>query len=354
MGTHPIFESDFDCLTAMPKQYGLIIKNKKEPKLLQKSKLSFFDDDEDDELAKTTIEREIKESNAKKKVRKQTQLDIQRALEQDATCFEYDNIYDDMKDQKEQVIQSKKDKEAKKPKYMAQLLKTAEKRNQLNERRVERKVQKERDAEDGEFDDKEKFVTNAYKQKMAEMRKQEEEERLQDMKEEIMDVTKQKDMSGFYKHFLNRQTRTGNLRVRKEESSDEEEEEPAQDHEDDDERLSTLVAEPKGEPVEPVQTEVKTEVKAENPDADSDFLSDDSGDESTKVKNEGAENVKTDPDIEMQQKSETLEEFKARLKQKKERRLDIYRTRHTADTLAPFRERYLERREQKREAGKRV
>ena len=57
----------------MPKQYGLIIKNKKEPKLLQKSKLSFFDDD-DDELAKTTIEREIKESNAKKKVRKQTQV----------------------------------------------------------------------------------------------------------------------------------------------------------------------------------------------------------------------------------------------------------------------------------------
>lgn len=77
-------------------------------------------------------------------------------------------------------------------------------------------------------------------------------------------------------------------------------------------RLSTLIAEPKGEPVEPVHTEVKTEIKAENPDADSDFLSDDSGDESTKVKNEGAENVKTDPDIEMQQKSETLEEFKAR------------------------------------------
>ena len=61
---------------------------------------------------------------------------------------------------------------------------------------------------------------------------------------------------------------------------------------------------------------MKTEVKAENPDADSDFLSDDSGDDAPKVKNEGSENVKTDPDIEMQQKSETPEEFKARFADK--------------------------------------
>ena len=45
----------------------------------------------------------------------------------------------------------------------------------------------------------EKFVTAAYKAKMLEIQKQEEEEKLQDLKESIMDVTKQKDMSGFYK-----------------------------------------------------------------------------------------------------------------------------------------------------------
>ena len=45
----------------------------------------------------------------------------------------------------------------------------------------------------------EKFVTNAYKQKMAEMREQEAQEKKEEMMEEIMDVTKQKDMSGFYK-----------------------------------------------------------------------------------------------------------------------------------------------------------
>ena len=34
---------------------------------------------------------------------------------------------------------------------------------------------------------------------MREIREQEEEEKLQDLKESIMDVTKQRDMSGFYK-----------------------------------------------------------------------------------------------------------------------------------------------------------
>ena len=45
----------------------------------------------------------------------------------------------------------------------------------------------------------ESFVTEAYKAKMREIAKQEEEEKLQDLKESIMDVTKQRDMSGFYK-----------------------------------------------------------------------------------------------------------------------------------------------------------
>ena len=45
----------------------------------------------------------------------------------------------------------------------------------------------------------EKFVTAAYKKKMLEMAEQEKEEKIQDLKEEIMDVTKQRDMMGFYK-----------------------------------------------------------------------------------------------------------------------------------------------------------
>ena len=48
---------------------------------------------------------------------------------------------------------------ARKPKYMATLLETAKKRQQLHERRTERKVQKEREQEGDEFADKGTFST---------------------------------------------------------------------------------------------------------------------------------------------------------------------------------------------------
>ena len=81
------------------------------------------------------------------------QLDIQRALEQDASIYDYDGVYDEMKNEKNETAETKKAKD-KKPKYMEALLKTAEKRQQLHERRTERKVQKEREAEGDEFADK--------------------------------------------------------------------------------------------------------------------------------------------------------------------------------------------------------
>jgi len=82
MGTHPIFESDFDCLTDMlkkpGKQYGLIKKKKPETKLVA-SKLSFFNDDDDEDEGldeKKRIEKELKKTAAQKKVNKQTQVNI--------------------------------------------------------------------------------------------------------------------------------------------------------------------------------------------------------------------------------------------------------------------------------------
>lgn len=63
------------------------------------------------------------------------------------------------------------------PKYIAGLLKAAETRKKEDERRAERKIQKEREKEGHEFDDKEVFVTGAYKKKMQELQEQEEKER---------------------------------------------------------------------------------------------------------------------------------------------------------------------------------
>lgn len=64
-----------------------------------------------------------------------------------------------------------------KPKYIAGLLKAAEIRKKEDERRAEKKIQKEREKEGNEFEDKEVFVTGAYKKKMQEMQEQEEKER---------------------------------------------------------------------------------------------------------------------------------------------------------------------------------
>jgi coiled-coil domain-containing protein 55 len=69
------------------------------------------------------------------------------------------------------------------PKYMQQLLKSAELRKKELERRTQKKVQKEREAEGDEFQDKEAFVTTAYKNKLQEMKEAEEKERLEQMME---------------------------------------------------------------------------------------------------------------------------------------------------------------------------
>ena len=53
----------------------------------------------------------------------------------------------------------------------------AEVRKREEERRVERKVQKEREEEGNQYADKEAFVTSAYKKKMQERQEQEERER---------------------------------------------------------------------------------------------------------------------------------------------------------------------------------
>lgn len=55
-------------------------------------------------------------------------------------------------------------------------MKAADKRKKDYERRVEKKVQKEREQEEGMYADKEAFVTSAYREKMKRMEEEEEEE----------------------------------------------------------------------------------------------------------------------------------------------------------------------------------
>ena len=51
--------------------------------------------------------------DAEKNVKKQTKLEIQRAVEQDPTVYQYDEVYDKMEEQKMEKISQKKDMEKK-------------------------------------------------------------------------------------------------------------------------------------------------------------------------------------------------------------------------------------------------
>ena len=204
----------------MSKQYGLILSKNT---LKKKPVSSAFNDDSSDEDEETKaivsggtdwMKRKLasgSSQNAKSgatgrgtKLKAQTKMEMQRAKEEDPTVFQYDEVYDKIKADEAEQKNKTKDKD-RKPRYIANLLKQAEVRTKENERRIERQVQKEREAEGDEFADKEKFVTSAYRKKMEEMEKLEEEERKRDAIEKMLDVTKQKDMSGFYRH-LYRQT----------------------------------------------------------------------------------------------------------------------------------------------------
>ncbi|CAM5104406.1 unnamed protein product [Natator depressus] len=188
-------------MAAPSKQYGLILPKKALQKTLMLKKHSVFADDSDEEAS---VGESLQKEALKKQVMKQTKLEIQKALAEDSTVYEYDSIYDEMQQQKKEsnakVLSGKDDK---KPKYIQNILKAAEVRKQEQEKRMEKKIQKEREMEGGEFDDKEAFVTSAYKKKLQERAEEEEREKKEAALEACLDVTKQKDLSGFYRHLLN-------------------------------------------------------------------------------------------------------------------------------------------------------
>lgn len=67
--------------------------------------------------------------------KRQTKLEMDKALQEDATVFQYDEIYDDLEQQKQSNSSSSREKE-KKPKYIQKLLVAADKRKMENERFV--------------------------------------------------------------------------------------------------------------------------------------------------------------------------------------------------------------------------
>lgn len=114
-------------------------------------------DDDEDNKSKGKKAAPYQVNTGSNLLKKKTQIDIEKALSEDPTAFEYDSIYDKLEEQKNKndpKAQAAKEK-SNEPKYIAGIMKAAAKRQMEFEKLQERKVQKEREAEGDLWKDKE-------------------------------------------------------------------------------------------------------------------------------------------------------------------------------------------------------
>ncbi|KAJ7309105.1 hypothetical protein JRQ81_008434 [Phrynocephalus forsythii] len=249
-------------------RYGLIFPKKTRQKTFVKHAV-FMDDSDEESSVGESLQREA----LKKQAMKQTKLEIQRALAEDSTVYEYDAIYDDIQQKKaESQASVLAGKGEKKPKYIQNILKAAELRKKEQEKRAEKKIQKEREMEGHAFDDKEAFVTSAYKKKLQERAEEEEREKREAEIEACLDVTKQRDLSGFYRHLLNQAVGEEAMPACSLREARLKEEEPGEEPSE---------SRPTGENAHERATPGVPGKGADNPDADSDLGVDSSDDEDT-------------------------------------------------------------------------
>ncbi|KAG7452494.1 uncharacterized protein BT62DRAFT_925044 [Guyanagaster necrorhizus] len=153
------------------------------PSLKRPAVFASLDDDEPVDAAPTSSADKTTAANKKlltqnmltSKVMKR-RMDAEKRV--DASVYEYDEVWDKMQEAKQKQKDAKElDSAQRKPKYIHGLLQSAATRKLDHLRAEEKMMQHEREAEGDEFKDKESFVTQAYKDQMAEVRRAEEEEK---------------------------------------------------------------------------------------------------------------------------------------------------------------------------------
>ncbi|CAH4031101.1 nuclear speckle splicing regulatory protein 1 [Pieris brassicae] len=342
------------------KKYGLIIPEKSHLPTFQASRNVFGNDsDSEDEFKKKHVL--LKSSDASIR---QSKIEQKKAILEDPTVYQYDEIYDSMVIQKEN--KAIKSKENKNPKYIENLLKTANKRKIENERRIERQIQKEREQEGEEFADKEVFVTSAYKKKLEELRLEEEKEKREEYLEKIGDVTQQQDLGGFYRHLY--EQKLGFDRPQKEDSNEKSEEkqselyiEKFQGNKSDSspvskkrnyrkQRKSSHGANISEGEIEDSDNEInkkKSKQTEVNIDADSDFSIDESSDDEQKPKTPSSkptvENEFKKPDNIEAKGGGADSKVETKLKEKIKSKLDIWKKRTVGEVYDQALKRYYER-----------
>ncbi|KAF8894647.1 coiled-coil domain-containing protein 55-domain containing protein [Infundibulicybe gibba] len=120
----------------------------------------------------------------------------------DETVYQYDEVWDKMQESKQRQKEAKEmDAKERKPQYIHGLLSSAATRRLDRLRAEEKMMQLEREREGDEFEGKEAFVTQAYKDQMAEVRRAEEEEKERDALQKKQGGTAS-GMAHFYRKLL--------------------------------------------------------------------------------------------------------------------------------------------------------
>lgn len=282
----------------------------------------------------------------------------EEALAEDSKIFEYDEVYDEIAAKRNEAKLTKKSLEAKTPKYITKLLETAEKRKKEHERRVERQVQKDREAEGEQFKDKESFVTSAYRKKLEEMKEADEAEKREAYLENIGDVTKQQDLSGFYRHIYEQKMNPDEAKS----SAAPEKEDPARKKNYRKRKTSADQNESDKEAENPAQAE--NDKKAHlisNLDADSDFSIDSSSSDSEndqKSKKPEKENQKELPEFAEILKESNQSDTETKHEEKIEEavaeppkpKMDIWKKRTVGEVYDQALERYYQRKAEREQS----
>ncbi|GLC36802.1 hypothetical protein PLESTB_000781500 [Pleodorina starrii] len=163
----------------------------------------FGNDDSEEE----DVERQIARQADKKRAAAKVQQMYEVALAEDPSVFDYDGVYDSIQEAREAPKQQ--DKVQRQSKYIASLLEQAQQRKREQDVLYERRMVKERQQEDHLYDDKERFVTSAYRRKLEEDKKWQEAERQRELEEQKNDVRKVGHMGNFYANLLTKNVAYG-------------------------------------------------------------------------------------------------------------------------------------------------
>lgn len=168
-------------------------------------------DDSEDEEAPVELKK-----TAGPPLSQRTLQTVSQALVDDPSVFDYDGVYEDLKAQETlrrrqrdegieheefSAVASRPTEGAvrKRPRYIQGLVRASEKRKVDLERALEKKVQREREAEGDSFGNKEQFVTTAFLERQKELLRLEAEEAAKEAKETG-------NMTAFYRDILESST----------------------------------------------------------------------------------------------------------------------------------------------------